>query len=176
VEKPACAGPLFKDGRVLQPPAGGHVEQLLVGHAAPQKERQPRRELEVAEAIGGPRRRVRRVALEANQKVWIGEDSFQPELQARVESAITPAVRVKTEERPDFPIGDRPAIGAARDRRENPPGARQFLGRDCGSAGEDRAAARRIARTLDGVRAIDRHAVDRRVPFEHLIALLQTPT
>ena len=46
---------LLEHRRVLQPALLGQVEQLLVRNAAPQEERQPRRELDVADAVRAAR-------------------------------------------------------------------------------------------------------------------------
>ncbi len=42
---------LFEDGRLLQPALRRKRDELVVGNAAPEKERQPRRQLEVADAV-----------------------------------------------------------------------------------------------------------------------------
>src|SRR5262249_27416002 len=44
------------------------VQQLVVGNAAPQKERQTRREVEVADRVGGFRGKILRIVLHAEQE------------------------------------------------------------------------------------------------------------
>ena len=56
----------LEDHWVFQPAAFGQIEQLVVGDRAPQKERQPRRELEIADSIGCL---AGLVALDAEQKL-----------------------------------------------------------------------------------------------------------
>ena len=46
---------LFEHGRILQLAGRRDRQQLIVGNAAPDEERQPRRELEIADAIGSRR-------------------------------------------------------------------------------------------------------------------------
>ena len=58
--------------------AAGQVEQLVVGNAAPQEERQPRRQLDVADADRPRRaRRVGRIALDAEHELRAREDALQ---------------------------------------------------------------------------------------------------
>ena len=64
----------------------GGRQQLIVGNAAPQKERQPRRELEVADAIRRSGRGVRRIALDAEQELGADEQAPYRALDARVEA------------------------------------------------------------------------------------------
>ena len=60
---------LLEDGRILQPAARGEVDQLVVGHAPPQEERQPRRQLEIAQLVDRARLRVGRIALDAQEEL-----------------------------------------------------------------------------------------------------------
>ena len=41
----------IEDGRVLQPALAGHAEQLIVRDRTPEEERQPRRELDIADRV-----------------------------------------------------------------------------------------------------------------------------
>jgi hypothetical protein len=52
---------LLEDRRILELPFHGEVQELVVGNAAPEEEREPRRQLHVADAINGVRGDVRRV-------------------------------------------------------------------------------------------------------------------
>src|SRR5439155_14864783 len=64
------------------------LQQLVIRDAAPQEERQTRRELEVGNAIRRLRRRALGLALEPKQKLRADEDAPQGELEARVESIL----------------------------------------------------------------------------------------
>ena len=50
---------LLQHGGVLQSASLRKLEQLIVGNAAPQEERQPRGQLEIADRVGLARRRAR---------------------------------------------------------------------------------------------------------------------
>ncbi len=71
--------------RVLQPSARRLVQQFVVGDAAPEEERQPRRQLEIGEPIRRARLHARRIALGAEQEVGIDQDALERELDARLE-------------------------------------------------------------------------------------------
>ena len=58
-------------------PAIASVEQFVVRNAAPEEERQPRRELEIADAIGGVRRDAGRVLFDAEQELRAHQDGAQ---------------------------------------------------------------------------------------------------
>ena len=137
-----------EDGRIRQRSALGRVEQLFIGDAAPQEERQARRELQVAERVHLSRRSAGRVLLHAQEEVRIDEQSFQRELDAGVEAALRlrPSVPEELEQRLDVPIRRRPAIGEAGQPRHDPLGARVFLRRGGRIAHEDRPPARRVRR------------------------------
>ncbi len=49
---------LLEHARVAELAAFGKAEQLVVGHAAPEEERQPRREPILVDGVDGARRRV----------------------------------------------------------------------------------------------------------------------
>ena len=68
--------------------AGCDVEQLVVGEAAPEEERHPRSELEVAEPVGGARCHAVRVALDAEQELRVDQDAFERRLDARLEATL----------------------------------------------------------------------------------------
>ena len=67
-------------------PRSASVEQLVVGNAAPQEERQARRELEVADAVRPRRRGAGRIALDAEQELRADEQPLERQLDARVEA------------------------------------------------------------------------------------------
>jgi hypothetical protein len=139
----------------------GGVDELVVGQAAPQEERQPRRELEVADAIERARRRARRIVLDAEQELRRHENVGERRLHAGLEIAALRALgAVEVEQPAALGVGDRPAIGAPREAREYPLGARGGLGLLRGLAREDALAARRAAGARDGQRAFDDELVE----------------
>ena len=79
--------------RVRAPPARcsssafGRVQQLVVRDAAPEEERQARRQLDVADPIRRARRRGPRVALDAEQELRARQERAQRHLDARFEAA-----------------------------------------------------------------------------------------
>src|SRR5690606_36155437 len=72
--------------RLGQPTLGRGVEQLVVGNAGPQEERQPRGELEVAYLIRRARRDALGVTLDAEQELRRDEQALQREPNAVVEA------------------------------------------------------------------------------------------
>ena len=163
-EQPAGLPLQFR--RLVEPPVGRRLQQLVVRDAAPQEERQPRRQLEAAEAVGRVGRRVRGVALDAEQELGVDQHPFQRELDAGVEAAVAPAGAEEAEQGRDVFLGGGPAIRPAGQPGEDPAGAgRLFVGRGRRRrpADEDLAAARGIAGAVDGVGAADRHLLHRRV-------------
>ena len=93
------------------------VEQLVVGHAAPEKERQARRQLEIAEPIGVSGRAAFRVALDAEQEVdrhqQATEGGFDSGFEPRIAAVLAARSMVEVEEGLDFLIRRRPPVGAA---------------------------------------------------------------
>ncbi len=63
-------------------------QQLFVRDAAPEKERQPRRQLDVADAVDAARRRIRRILLDAKDKLRAREDQLQRALNAALERTV----------------------------------------------------------------------------------------
>ena len=67
--------------------AGRGLDELRVGHGAPEEERQPRREIEVGDAIGLAGAQRRRRLLEAEHEARIGEHRLQRQPDAAFEIA-----------------------------------------------------------------------------------------
>ena len=72
---------------------------VLVRDAAPQEERQPRGQLEVADAMDAARHRAGRIALDAEDEPRAGEDALQPALDAGSKLPRARAVVVELEDR-----------------------------------------------------------------------------
>ena len=79
----------------------GEVEQLVVRNAAPQEERQPRRELDVAQPMDGAGRDVRRILLDAEQEVRDRQHALERALDAAVEAAAGASLVVERQQRVD---------------------------------------------------------------------------
>ncbi len=107
----------------------GQVEQRVVGHAAPEEERQPRRQLDVADPVGRAGRR-RSAGSSSTRKMNVG-------LARRRRSASWMPVSKSRFSRPSgrtaaadpCRLRDRPAVGAARQRGQNLRRASLFLAR-----------------------------------------------
>ena len=165
---------LFQDRRILERGASGHVEERVVGNAAPQEKRQPRGQLEVADAVDGRPRFAGRVRLDTEQEPRADKESFQRKLDARLEASCGAAGLIEAQQGPDVFLRDRPTIGTARERGKDLSDARfvlGFVGAARRLAHEDSPAREGILpRTGDGRWTADRDARDRRVAVRDLIA------
>ncbi len=95
----------------MQIALAGVVEQLLVGHTAPEEIRQPRRQFPVGDGMRGVARRF--VDFDAEDEVRRREHRFQGESNARVEGIAVLFGRIdETEEASDLVVADGPAPGA----------------------------------------------------------------
>ena len=84
---------LLEHGWRAQLARRGDVDQLVVRDAAPQEERQPRGEREIADAIRLADGGSRRLRLAAVDELDVGEDPLQRGLDAVVEGAFFAAAR-----------------------------------------------------------------------------------
>jgi hypothetical protein len=75
----------------VQGASNRRLSQLVVGDAAPQKEREPRRQIQIAEAIGRSGRGACRPVFDA-KKARRGEDALDSALNAGVKTAFARAV------------------------------------------------------------------------------------
>ncbi len=121
-------------------PAAAAFEQLVVRNAAPEKERQARGQLQIADAIRRARRGVGRFVLDAKQELRTHEHAFERPLNAPIESAFGSAGGVEGQQalrRPRrSPGADTPAAPASkesawrrRDRRRRLDAGRSTGGR-----------------------------------------------
>ena len=141
------------------------VQQLVIRDAAPQEERQTRRQLEVGDAIRRIRRDGLRLTLEAEQKLRADEDAANRQFEARLKACLSRAIAVPGQRDLKIVVGNGPSIGAPRERRDDLPGAGGLVGGRRGLADEQPAAAGRIVDRRRGgrVRAGDRHAGNARL-------------
>ncbi len=136
----------MQHGRRVKRAGRRHAQQLIVRDAAPQEERQPRRELEVADAIDRAGRNVRRIALDAERELRAGQNPLQRRLHARVECALLAAKHVEVVQPFEIARCNLAAIGTARKRRDDAACACILFACRRGTAREDAAAAWRRAR------------------------------
>jgi hypothetical protein len=66
---------LLEHGRILQPAGDREIQQFVVGDAAPEEEREPRRQREIADRIDGARGRPGRSVFGAEQERWRHQDA-----------------------------------------------------------------------------------------------------
>ena len=115
------------------------VEQLVVGDAAPQEERQPRRQLEVADAVRRLRRDAGGILLDAEQELRTHQHGAQAPSRCprrNPPSAPRPCGRTSSAAARSASV-DRPPIGPAHQRRED------LLRRSASSSSGDLSAGRR---------------------------------
>src|SRR5262245_56860033 len=109
--------------RLVQLPADGRVEQLVIGDAAPQEERQTRRQLDVRKGVRRSRRDAGRIGFDLEQKIGAHEHTLDAGANARVEVSFSASGLIEAHERLDVVAGRRPPVRATRERRENLRGA-----------------------------------------------------
>ena len=105
--------------RVAQAARPRCIEQHVVREAAPQKERQPRGELQVRQAVGRPRFGVDGVGDHPIEEVRIDQNPFEPPPDAHLEAVtLRPAGPENAEQCVEVGVGQRAPVRAAADRRE----------------------------------------------------------
>ena len=152
-------------GRVAQPARRCRVQQLLVGNAAPQEERQPRGELQIGDPVGRLGSDTGRVLLDAEKEIRADQNPLQRQLDAGLESTAVPPRLVEPDQRLHIRLGDGAAEGAPGDSGDDPPCTMQLPFRRLAggrAAGEDAPPAGRIAGAGHAVRAADLDAADTR--------------
>src|SRR5438094_578652 len=105
---------LLQHGRLVQRAAVGDFDELSVRHRVPQEERQPRREIEIAQPIGLPRPHVRRFRFEPEEEFGARQDCLQRRLDARFEVVPLASLGVELHERLDVLAVGRTPVGFAR--------------------------------------------------------------
>ena len=129
----------------------GDIEQLVVGDAAPEEERQAGRELDVGDAVGRARRDAGRVRLDAKEELRIDQYRAEGHLDPGVEApALLAGGPVQLHRLPEVVARDRPPVGPARQAGDDAAGTRLLIARPARLADEDPAAAGRVAVPLGG--------------------------
>ena len=141
--------------RILQPALRGERDESVVGRRAPEEERQPRREVEIADAVQLPVLDVRRLGLDPVDETRIGEHAREHHFHAVLEVAVLATRVVERHQRLGFRSGDRTPERPACHGRHDLPRARQFLRGSRWMAGEDPLAARRLLRRRCVERSFD---------------------
>ena len=95
--------PLERVG-ILQPATRRNAQQLIVRNAAPEKERQPRGQLEIGHSERCAGRRLRRLALEPEEELRIDENASDRPLDAELERLLTPGA-IELEQHVDVAAG-----------------------------------------------------------------------
>ncbi len=124
------------------------VEQLVVRHAAPEEERQARRQLQIADAIRRVRRKPRRIVFDAEQELRTDEHGRQRHLNPRLEVAVGARLAVERHRSGEIGRGDGTPVGAPHQRGQDLSGGAICIGGRGRSRtrDEDALAARRLAR------------------------------
>jgi len=97
----------------------GEVEQFVIGNAAPQEEREARRQLELADSIRLIARDVGRFRLDAEQELRRHDQPHDSLLDAAIEVPFPAPLAIERDQRLDVGIGHRPPKGTARECLEN---------------------------------------------------------
>ena len=121
---------LLEHRRLVQLALRRQVEQLVVGNAAPEEERQARRQLEVADPIGAvPAAPPAGANSVRNRNDGLTRMRCSASSMPASKPPLGAALGVEVEQHLDVRVGDRPAIGAARQRRQNRLRAAGFVAR-----------------------------------------------
>src|SRR5579864_7726117 len=91
-------------------------DQLVIGDAAPEKERQTRRQLQVADPPRTACGNARRLGFLAEHKFWVGEDALQRPFDPGIEISLLATLLVEPHKQLCILIGPWPAEGAADQR------------------------------------------------------------
>jgi hypothetical protein len=109
----------LEHARLVQAALLGEIEQRLVGDTAPDKERQPRRELDVAHEVRGADGDVRRLDFGAKHEGGARQHAPERKLDPSLEAALRTPVFVERQQSRQVGFVDRSAIRAPRECRED---------------------------------------------------------
>ncbi len=110
----------FKDCGFVEAVSRRQIEQRVVRNAAPEKERQPRGEFDIADSCGVT---VLRIALGAEHECWTCQQAPQRQLNAGIKRAFLAAFFIERKQKIQIGRRHRPPVGTLRKRGENLPGA-----------------------------------------------------
>ena len=119
-DRPASAAPAARAPPAPRAcPRVASVEQLVVGNAAPEEERQPRRQLEIADPDATPAAAAGGSRSTRNRNSGLTSTPLERALDARLEAAVGAARLVERQQRLQIRRRDRPPVGAPRQRRQD---------------------------------------------------------
>src|SRR5262249_3919426 len=118
---------LAQDRRRMQRAVRGELQQLVVGNRAPQKEREARRELEVADAVHRSRREAGWIVFDAERELRAREEPLQSRLNPGFEASLLAPHFVELVQSREVAVRHVAAIGATRERRDDAPGTGIFV-------------------------------------------------
>ena len=144
-----------------EPPLLGRLQELLVGDAAPEEEREPGRQVEVREAMHVPGPCAGRSRGRPEEEARRDEHPAEGHLDAVVEAAaVGPPHREQAHEGIDVGVGDGAPVCAPGQRGQDAPRARRLGPAGGRAADEEPPPALGVARPRRPVGAADEHVVD----------------
>jgi acyl-CoA reductase-like NAD-dependent aldehyde dehydrogenase len=161
---------------LAEPTGRSQVQQPFVGDAAPEEERQTRRELQIGDPAGGSRPGASRITLDAIEEQRARQDARQSRPNSLVERVATlPGRRVERQRRLHIVGGDRPSERAAGQRGQDAVGTGSLARPARRPAHEHALATRRRADAGDVVGPFDADRLQLREATGHvdLLAVAQ---
>ena len=153
----------FEHRRLAQLTLNRRVEQFIVRNAAPDKEREPRRQIQIRQAIHGTRRGIRWILFDTEEKVRAGEDRAKRHFDAGFETARRFALLIELRQHLHFGSGHGTPKRTPRQSGNHLLRAAVFIGWLLRAAGEDAPPAWCVARTGRIERTGDRDRIERRL-------------
>ena len=150
---------LLEHGWRAQLPVARQLDERVVGARAPQEIREPRRQFQVVDRVMLAGREAVGHALEAEDELGTRDRGLHHRTDAGLERAFLAAQGVELHQHRDVVVGGRPAERAARQGRDDAPGAGRFLRRVVGLARQDPCAARRVRHARRSGRPDDRECL-----------------
>ena len=106
---------LLEDCWRVEPPPAREIQELIVGNAAPDEERQSRRELEIRYLVDRLGRRAGRIGFDVKSKLRTCQNPLKCRSNASLEVAFGSARPIEPEQALEVRVGDVPAIPAPRE-------------------------------------------------------------
>ena len=140
----------------------GDGQKLFIRNAAPEKERQPRGQFEVANSVGCRRRHVGGIALDAKKKFRTDENRAEGRSDPRLKAAGFFGLVVKLQWLGPISGHHGPPVGSAHEGRHNALGTGSFFAGVLRIAHEEFPTTGRFTGFTRRVGTGDRHLIDRR--------------
>src|ERR1051326_1595036 len=131
---------MFQDLRRMQFTAYCRIDEFVVWNAAPEEERQPGSEGEIAEPVTGIGCDARGILLYAKEELGADQHCTQGHFDAGIEAALRAGFLVKFHRDLKVGIRNRSAVSAAHEGRENAFGAGVLLVVGCRPAHKNATA------------------------------------